>query len=160
MKYLSIKPIFVSIPKMAEILYSDANFTVPQCVIKSFRLLRWFWLWSRSVWHQIIYNLEWLHMHLMHRVLLEPPVAMSLYKDMSFCNSSSHFTHTLSTPSHTTVVNMPRYLIPVWHERPSYRCRQRANVTTSLEPSTYGRKCWVCPDTNPSGDVDLSIFIS
>jgi hypothetical protein len=40
MKYLSIKPIFVSIPKMAEILYSDANFTVPQCVIKSFRLLR------------------------------------------------------------------------------------------------------------------------
>jgi hypothetical protein len=47
-------------------------------------------------------------MHLMHRVLLESPVAMSLYKDMSSCNASSHFTHTLLTPSHTTVVNMPR----------------------------------------------------
>jgi hypothetical protein len=39
-------------------------------------------------------------MHLMHRVLLESPVAMSLYKDMSSCNASSHFTHTLLTPSH------------------------------------------------------------
>jgi hypothetical protein len=36
MKCLSIKPIFVSISKMAEILCSDADFTVPQCVIKSF----------------------------------------------------------------------------------------------------------------------------
>jgi hypothetical protein len=50
-------------------------------------------------------------MHLMHRVLLEPPVAMRLYKDKSSCNTSSHFTHTLLTPSHTTVVNMPHYLI-------------------------------------------------
>jgi hypothetical protein len=63
-------------------------------------------------------------MHLMHRVLLEPPVAMSLYKDMSSCNASSHFTHTLSTPSHTTIVNMTRYLIPAWNEHPFCRCHQ------------------------------------
>jgi hypothetical protein len=36
MKCLSIKPIFVSISKMAEILCSDVDFIVPQCVIKLF----------------------------------------------------------------------------------------------------------------------------
>jgi hypothetical protein len=160
MKCLSIKHIFVSISKMTDIIYNDADFTVPQCVIKSFYLLQWFRLWSGSVWCQIIYNLEWLNVHLMHHVLLESPVAMSLYKDMSSYNASSHFTHTLSTPSHTIVVNIPHYLIPAWNERPFYRCRQRAKLTTSLDPSTYGRRCWVCPDTNPSGVVGLSIFIS
>jgi hypothetical protein len=160
MKYLSIKPIFVSISKMVEILCSDADFTVSQCVIKSFRLLQWFRLWSASVWRQIIYNLEWLHMQLVHRILLEPPVAMRLYNNMSSYNASSHLTHTLSTPSHTTVVNMPRYLILAWNERPFWRCHQRAKLTTSLEMSTYGKRCWVCPDTNASGTIGLSIFIS
>jgi hypothetical protein len=160
MKCLSIKPIFVSISKMAEILCSDVDFTVPQCVVKSSHLLQWFRLWSGSVCCQIIYSLQWLYMHLMHCVLLEPPIALSLYKDMSSHNASSHFIHTLSTPSHTTIVNMPHYLIPVWNERPFYHCRQRVKLTTSLEPSTYGRRCWVCPDTNPSGAVGLSISIS
>jgi hypothetical protein len=135
------------------------NQSVPQCVIKSFRLLQWFRLWSASVWHQIIYNLEWLHMHLMHLVLLELTVAMSLYKDMSSYNASSHFSHTLSTPSHTIDGLMPRYLIPAWNEHPFCHCRQRAKLSTSLEPSTYVRSCWVCPDTNPSGTVCLAIFI-
>jgi hypothetical protein len=135
------------------------NQSVPQCVIKSFRLLQWFRLWSVSVWHQIIYNLVWLHIHLIHRVLLEPTVAMSLYKDMSSCNASSHFSHALSTPSHTIDGLMPRYLIPTWNERPFCHCRQWAKLSTSLEPSTYERRCWVCPDTNPSGVVGLSIFI-
>jgi hypothetical protein len=61
-------------------------------------------------------------MHLMHRVLLEPPIAMSLYKEMSSYNASSHFTHTLFTPSHTTVMNMPRYLIRAWNECPFCHC--------------------------------------
>jgi hypothetical protein len=90
-------------------------------------------------------------MHLMHGVLLEPPIAISLYKDMSSCNTSSHFTHKLLTPSHTTIMNMPRYLILAWNERPFCRCRQRAKLITPLEPSTYERRCWVCLDTNPSG---------
>jgi hypothetical protein len=160
MKCLSIKSIFVSISKMVENLYSDADFTVPQYVIKSSRLLQWFRLWSGSVYHQIIYSLQWLHMHLMHRILLEPHIAMSLYKGMPSCNASSHFTHTLSTPSHTTIVNMPRYLIPSWNECPFCRYHQRAKLTTSLEASTHGRRCWVCPDTNLSDGVGLSISIS
>jgi hypothetical protein len=34
---------------MAEILYSDANLKVPQCVIKSSRLLQWFRICNGSV---------------------------------------------------------------------------------------------------------------
>jgi hypothetical protein len=78
----------------------------------------------------------------------------------SSCNASSHFTYTLLTRSHTTIMNMPRYLIPAWNERPFCRCHQRAKFTTSLELSTYERRCWVCPDSNPCGVVGLSIFIS
>jgi hypothetical protein len=99
-------------------------------------------------------------MHLIHRVLLQPPVVMSLYKDMSSCYASSHFTHTLSLPSCTTLLNMPRYLIPAWNEHPFCRCGQRAKLITSLVPSTHGRRCWVCPDANPSGVVGFSISIS
>jgi hypothetical protein len=109
---------------------------------------------------QIIYILQWLHMHLMQRVLLQPPIFMRLYKDMSSCNASSNLTHTPSTNSHTTVVNMPRYLIPAWNKHPFYRYHQRAKLTTSLELHTYGRRCWVCPDTDPSGIVGLYISIS
>jgi hypothetical protein len=145
---------------MADIICIDAYFIVPQCVIKSPRLLLWFRLWSDSVCCQILYCLQWVHMHLMHHVLLEPLVAMSLYKDMYSSNASSHFTHTLSTPLHTTVVNMPRYLIPAWNEHPFCHCCQWAKLTTSLEPSTYGRRCWVCPDTDPSGTVGIYISIS
>jgi hypothetical protein len=39
MKFLSIKPIFVSISKMVEIFCSDADLTMPQCGVKSTRLL-------------------------------------------------------------------------------------------------------------------------
>jgi hypothetical protein len=59
---------------------------------------------SASLCHQIIYSLQWVHMHLIHRVLLEPPVDMSLYKDMScllciftlhshIINSLTHYPH-------------------------------------------------------------------
>jgi hypothetical protein len=98
-------------------------------------------------------------MHL-HRVVLQPSVAMSLYKDMPFCNASSHFIHTLSRHSCTTLLNMPRYLIPTWNERLFCRCGQRAKLTISLLPTTYRRRHWVCPDTDPSGYVGFSISIS
>jgi hypothetical protein len=65
-----------------------------------------------------------MSLKMLHHVLLEPLVAMSLYKDMSSCNASSYFTHTLSIPSRTTLVNMPRYLIPAWNERLFRRCGQ------------------------------------
>jgi hypothetical protein len=108
------------------------------------------------VCHQI--SLAFAVIHLIHRVLLEPPIDMSLYKDMSCLLCI--FTHTLSIPSCTTLVNMPHYLIPVWNKCPFCGCGQRAKLTTSLEMSTYGRICWVCPNTNRSGAICFSISIS
>jgi hypothetical protein len=125
---------------------------------------------KRLIWH-VTKKLRWwvtghwecypdVSLKRLHRVLLEPPVARSLYKYMSSYNASSHFTHILSIPSRTTLVNMPRYLIPAWNECPFYRCSQRAKLTTSLELSTYGRRYWVCLDTDPTGVVGFSISIS
>jgi hypothetical protein len=98
----------------------------------------------------------WLNMHL-NRVFLQLPVAMSLYKDMSSCNISSHFTHTLSFHTHTTFLIMSHYLIPAWNEHPFCRCSLRAMLCTSLVPTTYGRRYWVCPDTVTNGDISFSI---
>jgi hypothetical protein len=78
---------------------------------------------------------------------------------MSSYYASSHFTHTLSLPSHTTLLNMHHYLIPAWNERPFCRCGQRVKLTTSLVPSTYGRRCFMCLDIDPSGVVGFSISI-
>jgi hypothetical protein len=159
MKCHSNRPIFVSTSKIAEILYSDVDFTVPQCVIKSSCLLQWFRLCSGSVCHQIIYTSQWVHMHL-HHVLFQPPVVMSLYKDTSTCNASSHFTHAISLNSRTILLNMPRYLIPAWNEHPFCRCDQRAKLATSVVLTTYRWRCWVCSDTTTNGDVSFSISIS
>jgi hypothetical protein len=103
-------------------------------------------------------NQQWLNMHLNH-VFLQLPIAMSLYKDMSSRNASSHFTHTLSLHSCTIFLNMSRYLISAWNECSFCHCGQWAKLATSLVPTTYGRRCWVCPDTTENGDVSFSILI-
>jgi hypothetical protein len=139
--------------KMAEILCSES---VCHQISSTFQ---WFILYSGSVCHQIIYTLQWLNMHL-HSGWLQLPVAMMLYKDMPSWNASSHFTHTLSLHSRTTLFNMPRYLIPAWNERSFCRCGRRAKLTISLVPTTYGRRCWVCPHTDPSGCIGFYITIS
>jgi hypothetical protein len=92
--------------------------------------------------------------------LLQLTIAMSLYKDMSSWNASSHFTHTLSLHSRTHRFNMPHHLLPAWNQRPFCRCEWRAKMTISLVPTKYGRRCWVCPDTNPSAYVGFYISIS
>jgi hypothetical protein len=85
---------------MVEMIYSDIDFTVLQCVIKSSHLLQWFRHCSGLVCHQIIYSLQCVHMHLINRILLQPPTCCY--------QPSSHFTHTLSLPSCTTLLNMPQ----------------------------------------------------
>jgi hypothetical protein len=85
---------------------------LPQHVIYTFQ---WCRLCSGLVCCQIIYTLHWLHVH-WHRALLQLLVTMSLYKDMSSYNAPSHFNHILSLHSRTTLLNMPRYLIPSWND--------------------------------------------
>jgi hypothetical protein len=54
---------------------------------------------------------------------LQLTVAMSLHKDMPFWNASSHFTHTLSPYSRTTLFPMSDFVLPAWNRRPFYRCQ-------------------------------------
>jgi hypothetical protein len=101
----------------------------------------------------LIQTVKWFNVPLNHvqfvvmkyalSCLLQLTVAMSLYKNMSSCNASSHFTHTLSLHSRTHLFNMPRYLLPVWNERPFYHYQRRAKMIISLVSTTYGRRCWV-----------------
>jgi hypothetical protein len=107
----------------------------------------------------VIQTLQWLNMHL-HSGFLQLNVAMSLYKDTPSWNASSHFTHTLSLHSHTILFNMPHYLIPTWNECPLCHCGRRAKIDISLVSTTYERRCWVCPDTNPSDYIGFYISIS
>jgi hypothetical protein len=140
-----------------DFLHCCRLYSASVCHQKS-HLLHWFRLKSGSVCRQIRYNSQWLNMHLLS-CLLQLTVALSLYKDMPSWNASSHFTHTLSLHSRTHLFNMSRYLLPAWNERPFYHCQRWAKMTIFLVPIMYGRRCWVCLDTDLSGYVGFYISI-
>jgi hypothetical protein len=105
-----------------------------------------------------MYSSQGLNMHLLS-CLIQLTIAMSLYKDMPSWNTSSHFTHTLSLHSRTHIFNMSCYLLPAWNEHPLCHCQWWAKMTISLMPTTHGRRCWGCPDTDPSGYVGFYLLI-
>jgi hypothetical protein len=136
---LSLGMLYVSFStcKMIEILFSDSDFTVTQCVIKLYRLF------SNSICIQ-------LNRHLLYGVIYLL-VAMNLYKYVS-CIGELEYSHTTSS------IYLFTRSIPVWNGCPFYHCGKRAQLVTFLAESTYGRRYWVCSDDDLWFEV--SLFIS
>jgi hypothetical protein len=74
---------------------------------------------------------------------------VSLYKDMFYITKVWVLTHYL--------FNIAIYPIPIWNERLFCQCGKWAKLVTSLAESTYGRRCWICPDHDAWFEISLFI---
>jgi hypothetical protein len=124
--------IIVIRPLLLNVIQIDMSLSVPpkwQRFSVVMQTLQWLSVSSNHLDFLVIKTLQWLSMSSNHLqsaaikyaftpCLASPTLAMSLYKYISSCNASSHFTHTLSLHPHINLLNMSRYLIPTWNECP------------------------------------------
>jgi hypothetical protein len=106
-----------------------------------------FSLSSASVCHQIIYTMLRLNMH-SHHVVLELLVTGWAY--IKTCPPAMHLQTTLA--HHLFIYTLPTHY--------PFQNAHRPQLTIFLVLMTYGRRCWVYPDTDPSGYVGFYILIS
>jgi hypothetical protein len=166
MKCQSIKPIFVSTSKLAEILCSDADIKVPQCAIKSSlkrlpwrELKRLLWRWLKGYSDILYYIFTELYM----KFLPNSSGYKSTSRGRELRRIQTYRPHTMS--SKELEPWSPRWVrqklretnndLPPndWNhdekppadvERPFCKCDLDCQSHISLDHDTYDRRYWYC----------------